>query len=106
MGMQKTDTPKGVSATNAYHRIDRVVTIKDDPSYGGDYGEARVCTYYDKAARDADPTNVLATRNFRFTPDLSGSVNTLADAYAKVKAETAQHGGFFNTGVTDIDPDA
>lgn len=104
MGMEKADTQKGISAPDAYHRIDRVITMPN-PKGEATYAEVRVCTYFNKAARDADVENVLGKRLFKITPDISGSsTNTLADAYAKVKA-SSEHGAYFSGGVTDIDPD-
>lgn len=105
MGMQKDDTNPydGTTVTDAYHRVTSIRT--GDPRVAGTM--INVGTFLTKAASDAGHQPLLERRYSNIDLETSAmDTNTLADAYAKVKAVTDQHDAFFNTGVTDVDPDA
>jgi len=114
MGMQKQENwgNGGTQPTANYHRI---CEFRGDPK--ASYVKVCVGSWYDKASEVAgaqpyqkrvyaldlavhtDLADVLNNNSGATATDL------LAEAYAAVKAETTQHAGFFNTGVTDVDPD-
>ena len=114
MAMQKQEdwNRGGTQPTANYHRI---CDVRGDPK-GTDF---KVCvgSWYDKAARDAGDKEYqkrIYALSLATHTDLADVLNNnsggtatdlLAEAYAAVKAETAQHDAFFNSGVTDVDPD-
>jgi len=90
-------SPQGPTHANAVH----VVTmVKADPREGKPV-RLVVSSYVDQAAYEAAAAP-YTQRSYRLTMQAEAAGSTLDWLWAQLKAEAAQHGGFFVNGTLDV----